>query len=159
MAKARKSKTVYHGTFSDAPPEDWLQETFHAGTVCAAHERAYDQTMGGEVDAPAIHRIYGYKILGSAPMSRKTWSDPDIGLATHIYEGAPPEVPEHKTNRIYPYQNAREDYGSTSYVIPSEFVGRHVKNLGVQFQSFYGKPGQEEALMKAITTMSGGKTE
>lgn len=159
MAKRKKSKIVYHGTFSDAPPEDWLQDTFHAGTLRAVEDRAYDQLTGGEVEEPAIQRVYAYKISGSAPMSRRTWADPDIELSVHKYEGAPPAVPEHKTNRIYPYQNAREDYGSTSYVIPSEFVGRQVKNLGVQFQGFYGNDEQEKSLMNAITTMSGGKAK
>lgn len=150
-------KIVYHGTFSDAPPHEWLQETFHAGTLHAAEDRAYDQLTGGEVEEPAIQRVHAYEISDTAPISKRVWGDPDIELSIHKYEGAPPAVPEHKENRIYPYQNAREDYGSTSYVIPTGFVGNHVKHLGVQFQGFYGNDEQRKALMGAITSMAGGK--
>lgn len=149
-------KIVYHGTFSEAAPHEWLQETFHAGTLLAADERGYDQISGGDVEYPSIRRTHAYEISDTAPMSRREWSDPDIKMAEKVSKTAPPVVPEHKTNRIYPYQNAREDYGSTSYVIPSEFVGKHVKHLGVQFQDFYGLPEQHTALMKGITSMSGG---
>lgn len=153
-------KIVYHGTWSDLAPHEY-GGTFHAGTLGATEDRAADQMMGGEVEEPAIRRVHAYEISDTAPMSRRTWSDPDIGFlrAEHEREGiAPPapEVPEHKDNRIYPYKNIREDRGSTSYVIPSGFVGKHVKHLGVQFQGVYGSDEQENAVMNAITGMLGG---
>lgn len=155
-------KIVYHGTFSDAPPEDWAQDTFHAGTKRSAYDRLYDEEAHGidwdEVGI-GIARGYAYEVSDKAPVSKRVWGDPDIDLAIHKYEGAPPAVPEHKTNRIYPYQNAREDYGSTSYVIPTGFVGRHVKPLGLQFQYVVGGREQEEAVMNAITAMSGGRVK
>lgn len=151
-------KIVYHGTLSDAPPHDWLQDTFHAGTKKAAFDRLDDEIEHGvdwdEVGV-GIGRVHAYEISDTAPMSRREWSDPDVV----VEEGHSPNVPEHKENRIYPYKNLREDYGSTSYVIPSGFVGRHVKHLGVQFQGFHGTPEQENALMHAITSMSGGRVK
>ena len=125
-------------------------------------DRAADQLGGGDVEEPAIQQVHGYEIHDDAPMSRRTWGDPDVGFlrATHEREGedAPPrEVPEHKRNRIYPYTNKREDSGSTTYVIPSALVGRHVTHLGVQFQGFHGSEEQYNAIMHAATTMLGGK--
>ena len=150
-------KIVYHGTWSDEPPHVY-GETFHAGTMAATEDRAADQMMGGEVEEPAIRRVHAYEISDSAPMSRRVWSDPDIGSlrAGHDYEKTTPKVPEHKENRIYPYTNIREDRGSTSYVIPSSFVGKHVKHLGIQFQGFYGSDEQEKAMLNATTGMLGG---
>ena len=145
-------KIVYHGTFSEAPPHDWLQDTFHAGTLRATDDRSYDQIMAGEIEEPAIRRVHAYEILDNAPMSRREWSDPDV----EVKGDYSPNVPEHKTNRIYPYKNMREDHGSISYVIPSEFVGNYVKHLGVQFQGFHGNDEQHDTLMNAISTMVGG---
>lgn len=152
---------VYHGTFNDKAPHEH-GGTFHAGSMRSTADRSYDQLMAGEVEEPAIRQVHGYEISDDAPMSRRTWGDPDVGFlrATHERDGedAPtPEVPEHKDNRIYPYINDREDRGSTSYVIPSGFVGKHVKHLGVQFQDFHGNDEQHAALMNAITAMVGGK--
>lgn len=157
------AKVVYHGTFSGRPPHEY-GGTFHAGTMRATDDRAADQVMGGEIDAPAIKQVHAYEISDDAPMSRRMWGDPDVGFlrATHEREGQdapPPEVPEHKTNRIYPYQNIREDRGSTSYVIPSNFVGKYVKHLGVQFQGFHGSDEQFDATMNAISAMSGGRVK
>jgi hypothetical protein len=154
-------KIVYHGTFSEHPPHEY-GETFHAGTKAATEDRIADEIMGGEVEGPAVTRTYGYEIPDTAPMSRRTWSDPDIssynmfGKGPEDEDGIPP-VPEYKTNRIYPYTNVREDRGSTSYVIPSGFVGRQVKNLGLQFQGFVGTDEQFDAMTGAMRTMLGGK--
>lgn len=145
-------KIVYHGTFSEYPPHEY-GETFHAGTRAATEDRIADQIMGGEVEGPAITRTYGYEISDTAPMSRSTWEDPDAGWAYKSLGGTP--VPEHKTNRIYPYVNRREDRGSTSYVIPSGFVGGKVKNLGLQFQGFVGTDEQFDAMTGAMRTMLG----
>lgn len=146
-------KIVYHGTFSDAPPHDWFQDTFHAGTMRSTDDRSADQIMGGEIETPAIRRVHAYEISDSAPMSRREWSDPDV-VVKGDYS---PNVPEHKTNRIYPYKNLREDYGSTSYVIPSGFVGKHVKHLGVQFQGLHTDSDEQyDTMMNAISTMVGG---
>ena len=143
-------KIVYHGTFSNQAPHEY-GERFHAGTMAATDDRAADQLMAGEVEEPAIRQVHGYEISDDAPMSRHTWSDPDIGS-----RGWPDRVPEHKDNRIYPYKNDREDKGSTSYVIPSGFVGKHVKHLGVQFQGLHGNDEQYNAVMGAISSMVGG---
>lgn len=159
-------KIVYHGTVSDEPPHKW-GAPFHAGTMRAADDRLDDEISHGvdwdEVGS-GIASVYAYEISDTAPMSKRVWSDPDIGFdrATYEREGddAPtPEVPEHKTNRIYPYKNMREDRGSTSYVIPSNFVGTHVKHLGKQFQYVIGGREQENSVMNAITAMSGGKVK
>lgn len=156
------SKIVYHGTFGGQAPHEY-GGTFHAGTMRATDDRAADQLMAGEVEEPAIRQVHAYEISDSAPMSRRTWGDPDVGFTRATWErdgedGPPtPEVPEHKENRIYPYKNDGEDRGSTSYVIPSKFVGKHVKHLGVQFQGLHGNDEQYNAVMNAITTMSGGK--
>lgn len=139
-------KIVYHGTFSGKAPHEH-GEPFHAGSMAATDDRAADQLMAGEVEEPAIRQVHGYEISDDAPMSRHTWSDPDAGSNV---------VPEHKDNRIYPYKNDREDRGSTSYVIPSGFVGKHVKHLGVQFQGLHGNDEQYNAVMGAISSMVGG---
>lgn len=146
-------KIVYHGTFSDAAPHEWDQPTFHAGTFASTEDRSADQIMGGEIEAPAIRRVHAYDISDTAPMSRREWSDPDVKVKGE----SSPNVPQHKENRIYPYKNLREDYGSTSYVIPTDFVHRYVNHLGVQFQGFHGSDEQERSLMNAISTMVGGK--
>lgn len=158
-------KIVYHGTLSEEAPHEHGYP-FHAGTLRAADDRLGDEMSNG-VDWSEANRgiasIHAYEVSDTAPTSRRVWGDPDNGFdrAYHEREGedAPvPEVPEHKTNRIYPYTNAREDRGSTSYVIPSNFVGKHVKHLGVQFQQIVNPyDGRAEAVYNAMSTMSGGK--
>lgn len=124
---------VYHGTVESDPPH--LQGVpFHAGTRQAAQERIDDEiSYGISVDEPkrVTASYHAYEISDDAPMSKRTWQDP------MFHQDAKKAVPEHKENRIYPYTNEREDRGSTSYVIPSSFVGRHVQHLGVQFKEFY----------------------
>ena len=155
-------KIVYHGTFGEHAPHEY-GGTFHAGTLRATDDRSADQIMGGEIEAPAIRQVHGYEISDDAPMSRRTWGDPDVGFTRASWErdgedGPPaPEVPEHKDNRIYPYKNDREDRGSTSYVIPSGFVGKHVKHLGVQFQGLHTDSDEDyDTMMNAVSTMVGG---
>lgn len=150
-------KIVYHGTFSEYPPHEYGHETFHAGTMRATDDRAADQMMGGEVEAPAIRQVHAYEISDNAPMSKRIWDDPMEGMFGSSEKVRP--APEFNEKRIYPYKNIREDKGSTSYVIPSGFVGKHVKHLGVQFQGFHGDDEQHDAVMGAITAMSGGKVK
>jgi hypothetical protein len=85
-------------------------------------------------------------------MSRATWEDPDAWAYADL---GGTRVPEHKTNRIYPYTNRREDRGSTSYVVPSGFVGNHVKSLGLQFQGFVGTNDQFDNMTNAMGSMVG----
>jgi hypothetical protein len=143
-------KIVYHGTFGEHAPHEY-GENFHAGTIRATEDRAADQMMGGEVEAPAIRQLHAYEISDDAPMSKRVWADPDDYPDT-----GPNVVPEYNEKRIYPYKNSREDRGSISYVIPHNFVGKHVKHLGVQFQGLYGSDEQHDSLMNAISTMVGG---
>lgn len=143
-------KIVYHGTFSDQPPHEYAQETFHAGTMEATEQRLEDEMSHGmDVPEMPVWSVHKYEISENAPVSRRTWSDP----MAFPREGAPAAVPEHKENRIYPYTNIREDRGSTSYVIPSNFVGGHVKHLGVQFRGMVGYQG--EAMVDAAKAMLG----
>ena len=136
-------KIVYHGTFESQPPHEYNQDTFHAGTRKAAEERLDEAEESG-----GIATMHAYEISDTAPTSRrKTWADP--------YANSDNVVPEHKTNRIYPYTNEVEDSGSTSYVIPNQFVGRHVKHLGPQFQELRGEDGK--TIANAMSTMLGGK--
>jgi hypothetical protein len=147
-------KIVYHGTFSEDAPHEYGHETFHAGTMRSTEDRAADQMMGGEVEPPSIRRVHGYEISDEAPMSKRTWDDPMESM--HGGEGNP--VPEFNEKRIYPYTNIREDRGSTSYVIPSRFVGNKVKHLGVQFQGLYTENDEDyDKFMGALSTMAGGK--
>ena len=137
-------KIVYHGSFSEEPPHMY-GETFHTGTLQAAHDRLDEaQEWGG------LASIYKYRISDSAPTSRATWADP-----LHDYADGPTVVPEYNQKRIYPYKNAVEDKGSTSYVVPSNFVGNHVQYLGVQFQEARGEGG--EVITRALRTMLGAK--
>ena len=145
-------KIVYHGTFSEDAPHEY-GEPFHAGTMRSTEDRAADQMMGGEVEPPSIRRVHAYEISDEAPMSKRTWADPDDYPDT-----GPNVVPEFNEKRIYPYKNAREDRGSTSYVIPSSFVGSKVKHLGVQFQGLYTESDKDyDAVMGGISSMVGGK--
>jgi hypothetical protein len=136
-------KIVYHGTFSDEAPHEYT-ETFHAGSARAAHERLDEaEEQGG------IATVHGYEISDDAPMSRMVWADP------YDYPDTGPNVvPEFNQKRIYPYKNSVEDKGSTSYVIPSIFVGNQVKHLGPQFQAPRGEGGK--TIMNAVSTMVGG---
>jgi len=138
------AKIVYHGTFSDEPPHEY-GGTFHAGTYEAANDRIDEaEEVGG------IATIHEYEISDDAPTSRIVWADP----YDHPDEG-PNVVPEYNQKRIYPYRNSVEDKGSISYVIPTGFVGKHVKHLGPQFQEPRGEGGK--AIMSAISVMSGGR--
>lgn len=126
-------KIVYHGTVENEPPHVH-GFPFHAGSKRAAQERIDDEISHGmSVDEPTrvTASYHAYEIDDESPMSKRTWQDP------MFYQDERKAVPEHKENRIYPYTNEREDRGSTSYVIPSSFVGKHVKHLGVQFKEFY----------------------
>lgn len=126
-------KIVYHGTLSDEAPHEH-GFPFHAGTLRAANDRIDDEVSHGiywdSVDRGVGISIHAYEIDDNAPISRKVWEDP------MFFENEEKAVPEHKENRIYRYKNAREDRGAISYVIPSSFVGKHVKHLGVQFEAF-----------------------
>jgi hypothetical protein len=136
-------KIVYHGTFSQEAPHSY-NTPFHAGTLRASQERLdEEERLGG------IASIHGYEISDKAPTSRAMWSDP-----IEEYDDVPNVVPEYNQKRIYPYRNKIEDEGSTSYVIPSKFVGNHVKHLGVQFQALRGRDGQD--IGKAMQGMVGG---
>jgi hypothetical protein len=147
-------KIVYHGTFSDEPPHVY-GEPFHTGTMSAAYDRIDDEMdnngAGGQYEP--TYKIHKYEISDNAPTSRKTWDDPG-----DFFNHGPNPVPEFNQKRIYPYKNEYEDKASTSYVIPSKFVGNHVKHLGIQFQHFSqgGDYGHETAV-NAISTMVGGK--
>jgi len=136
-------RIVYHGTFEDKAPHEYAQPTFHAGTRKASEDRlAEAEEVGG------VATIHAYEIKDKAPTSRQNWDDP-------LDHWNP--VPEHRTGRIYPYTNINEDEGSTSYVIPSRFVGNHVRYLGPQFQELRGEGGR--VIKDAITVMAGGKLQ
>lgn len=151
-------KIVYHATHSDEAPHSY-GEPFHAGTLNAAYDRLEDEQSNGMLAEAmldkewATSRIHKYEIADSAPTSRAMWNDPldEDGDGLNF-------VPEYSQKRIYPYRNRYEDKGSTSYVIPSDFVGTHVKHLGIQFQHFtnFGDYGHETAV-NAMSTMVGGK--
>jgi hypothetical protein len=146
-------KIVYHGTVSGEAPHTW-GSPFHAGTYEAANDRLDDEIEHGvdwDPEEIGIGQIHEYEISDKAPMSKRTWEDP------MFYENENRAVPEHKENRIYPYENAREDKGSTSYVIPSSFVGNHVKHLSTQQFFINAKIQDEKDIMKAISVMSGGR--
>lgn len=138
-------KIVYHGTFSQEAPHAY-NEPFHAGTLRSAYDRLDEAEELGGVEA-----VHGYEISDNAPTSRKMWADP-----LDDYDDSPTQVPEYNQKRIYPYKNTVEDKGSTSYVIPSKFVGNHVKHLGVQFQALAGPGGQ--VIGQAMQQMVGGDT-
>lgn len=148
-------KIVYHGTLSDEAPHTYGYP-FHAGTLRAADDRVADEESYGvdwDEAGAGVASVHAYEVSDTAPTSKKTWEDP------MYFENEKTAVPEHKENRIYPYKNMREDKGSTSYVIPSSFVGNHVKHLGIQFQWFVGPNASErgEAALRAASVMSGGR--
>lgn len=156
------AKIVYHGTLSGNAPHTW-GDPFHAGTENAAYKRLNDEddyeSMWGDDDEDSgsdlgVAQVHAYEIKNTAPTSRRVWQDPEEFQDPNL------AVPETKRNRIYPYTNEVEDRGSTSYVIPSEFVGNHVKYLGVQFQTLTGHPSQESenSVYNAMTIMSGGRS-
>jgi len=149
-------KIVYHATLSDEPPHEY-GFPFHAGTIKSADHRLDSEIADGVDWDPentgtkriGVGSIHEYEISDNAPTSRRTWEDPVDGLKT--------PVPEHKENRIYPYSNAYEDRGNISYVIPSSFVGNHVKHLSRQQFLINADRTQEAIIMNATSTMVGGK--
>jgi hypothetical protein len=147
-------RIVYHGTWSGGAPHEY-EAPFHAGTMQATDDRAYDQVMAGEVPENSIKQVHAYEISKTAPISRTLYNDPDA-VAKDGYP-APRRVPQDREDKIYRYKNIREDRGSTSYVIPAHFVGNHVKHLGVQFQRFHGDDNYLDTLLSAASTMVGGK--
>lgn len=164
------SKIVYHGTLSNGAPHTW-GSPFHAGTLRAASDRIDDEIQHGwgeddmrNPEAIGIGQMHSYEISDDAPKSRHKWADPDGDwLQRELKNGKPTHpyihdqnVPEHKENRIYPYTNIREDKGSTSYVIPSSFVGTHVKYLNTTQFLFNADKEDESSIMGAISTMAGG---
>lgn len=142
-------KIIYHGTLSDQPPHEYDQPTFHAGTRQAASDRLDDEISHGvdwdEVPI-GVASVHAYEVSPNTPKSRKIWDDP-MSYDT--------PVPEHKSNRVYPYLNSREDINNLSYVVPTGFVGSHVKHLGVQFQQVIGGKDAENAVFGAIRGMLG----
>ena len=143
-------RIVYHGTLSDEPPHVH-GEPFHAGTLNAAYDRLEDETGHGSNESSTM-KVHGYEISDNVPTSRRTWQDPMFA------EDTSQAVPEHKQNRVYPYKNEREDRGSTSFVIPSSFVGNHVKHLGIQFQHFTNPyDDRHEKAVEVMSTMVGGR--
>jgi hypothetical protein len=150
-------KIVYHGTVEGKAPHEHGYP-FHAGTFRAANDRLDDEISHGVDWDPegtgksqvGIGQIHSYEISDSAPTSKRLWEDP------MFYENENRAVPEHKQNRIYPYKNEREDRDSTSYVIPSGFVGNHVKHLNTQQFLINADADSEKSFMSAISTMVGG---
>jgi hypothetical protein len=163
-------KIVYHGTLSNAAPHEHGYP-FHAGTYKAANDRLDDEIEHGVDWDPegtgkaqvGIGQIHSYEVSDDAPTSKRVWGDPDVGFQRATWErdgddGPPtPEVPEHKQNRIYPYKNDREDKGSTSYVVPSSFVGNHVKHLNTQQFLINADANSEKSFMGSISAMVGGR--
>lgn len=127
-------KIVYHGTYSEKPPHLYKQPTFHVGTAGAAVSRLNNVSEGwgtarGGVPAYSTGTIHAYEVAEDAPTSRKVWGDPVENDA----------APENNTKRIYRYTNTVErwdDDVSESMVIPTKFVGKHVKYLGAQFTGY-----------------------
>lgn len=121
---------VYHGTLIGKPPHTAYGKTlFHAGTKEAALDRIMhkleDETSQWNNYVPGTAEIHAYKIEQTAPTSKRMFNDP--------VEDNP--VPEGNIRKIHRYVNEVEDPGSTSLVIPTNFVGRHVTHLGPQFSS------------------------
>lgn len=144
-------KIVYHGTLSDEPPHSYGMP-FHVGTERAAWDRLDDEVSHGvDLDSAAIIRgtIHKYELSDTAPTSKVLRQDP------MFYDDEGMAVPETRTDKIYPYENKREDVGSTSFVVPHTFVGTHVKHLGTQFE---GVLAVNPDVSKAVSAMSGGKT-
>lgn len=147
-------RIVYHGTTTEEPPHKHGYP-FHAGSRKAAYDRLDDEVNNGfywEDDEPEVlvGQVHAYEISDKAPTSRRTWEDPD-------FHDVSKSVPEHKENRIYPYTNKYEDKGSTSYVVPSKFVGNHVKHLSTEQFFINTTNEQDDTVYNTMSTMVGGK--
>lgn len=124
---------VYHGTLTGKAPHKIYGNTlFHAGTKEAALDRIVHNIESEEfkteepyIYVPGTAQIHAYKIEQTAPTSKRRFNDPT--------DSNP--VPEGNIRKIHKYVNEVEDPGSTSLVIPTNFVGRHVTHLGPQFSS------------------------
>ena len=151
-------KIVYHATLSDDPPHVY-GEPFHAGTYRSAHDRLDDEITYGVDWQPenekypnlGVGTIHEYEVSDKAPTSRRTWEDP------MYFDDESKAVPEHKQNRIYPYKNEREDKGATSYVIPSNFVGNHVKHLNKEQFLINDIHDRGDTVYNTMSTMVGGR--
>lgn len=128
-------RIVYHGTLTGkAPHMVYGNQMFHAGTKEAALDRILHTIESEEfkqedpktdVYVPGSAQIHAYEIQESAPISKRVFGDPT--------DDNP--VPEGNIRKIHRYKNEVEDYGSTSLVIPTKFVGGHVRHLGPQFSN------------------------
>lgn len=124
-------KIVYHGTYSEKPPHLYDQPTFHAGDEKTALSRLanvsdWSGTSRGRIPAGSEGTVHAYEVSETAPMSRRVWNDP--------MDDNP--APEENTKRIYRYKNIGERGKDVSMVIPTKFVGEHVKYLGTQFTGY-----------------------
>jgi len=123
-------RIVYHGTLKGTLPHEAYGKTlFHAGTKEAALDRIMhtleNETRQWKNYVPGTAEIHAYKINQTAPISKRMFGDP--------IEDNP--VPERNIKKIHKYINEVEDPGSTSLVIPTNFVGKHVTHLGPQFST------------------------
>lgn len=128
--------TVFHGSYSDKPPHEYDNFTFHAGTSNSALDRLASSEQdavdaGLDIENPKMHK---YEIRVQPSML--TYEDPHEpyrkpkGFTRDLGVNADDEP----SNIIKKYVNRFEDEGSLSYVIPSHFVEKgYVKYLGDQF--------------------------
>jgi hypothetical protein len=152
-------RIVYHGTIEGKAPHEHGYP-FHAGTYRAANDRLDDEMQhtdwnweGNGVPSLSVGQIHAYEISDKAPTSRRTWEDP------MFYNNESRAVPENSQTRIYPYKNEREDRGSTSFVVPSAFVGNHVKHLNTQQFLINAIDDRGDTVYNAMSTMVGGRKQ
>ena len=147
-------KVVYHGTLERQAPHEHGYP-FHAGTLKAANDRLDDEMESGVDWDPegtgtpqiGVGQVHAYEISDNAPTSRRVWEDPKFETNK--------SVPEHSQTRVYPYKNAVEDKGSTSYVIPAAFVGNHVKHLNTTQFLINADKQQHDGIMSGMASMLG----
>lgn len=155
---SRQFTYVVHGTRSEVPPHEREgDETFHVGTLAAAHSRMTPELLKA---APATMHMYRISRDVMDPMKVGDYmqeQDGDnymSGLQPQLFEELPFDSKEvtnymKSSNLVLPYRNRQEDRGSTSFLVPKSLMGKGVEYLGKQDTRRKLSPDEVERYRKA----------
>lgn len=138
---SRQFTYVVHGTRSEVPPhEQEGAESFHVGTLAAAHSRMVPELLRAE---PATFHMYRISRDVIDPMKVGDFIQEEkgenymSGLQPQLFEELPFDSKSvenymKSSNLVLPYRNHQEDRGSTSFLVPKSLMGKGVEYLGKQ---------------------------
>lgn len=142
---------VYHGSWSDRPPHEYLDDddfpAFHAGSPQSAQDRLFSEE-NIPFDGGHFQAVHAYAI----PKGR---IDPTVFADPHP-EGPHSDLPKMPAypEDIKQYKNEHEDAGATSYYVPA---GSY-RHLATQFDiEPYDR--RNDPVVQAYRSMTGGPTD